>query len=72
MFQPDNLVTKQAADPHIDKTTLAVIDAATEIGLHESVTFLRKLLYADDDDIVDAAHEALGLLEGDEFDDAFD
>jgi len=62
-----------AADPDIDKTMLlAVIDAAANIGLPKSITFLEKLLYSDDDDIVDAAHEALEMLEGDEFDDAID
>jgi HEAT repeat protein len=47
---------------------LAVIDAAANIGLPESVALLEKLLYSDDDDIVDAAHEALGQLEEGEFD----
>lgn len=66
-------IARLAADPHIDKTMLmAVIDAAANIGLPESVTLLAKLLYSDDDDIVDAAHEALGMLEGDKFDDMID
>ena len=35
-------------------------------------SFWKKLLSFDDDDIVDAAHEALAMLEGDEFDDVYD
>lgn len=51
-------------------TERTVIDTATYIGLPESVTFLKKLLSSDDDDIVDAAHEALAMLEWTELDDA--
>lgn len=61
-------VARLVADPDIDKTMLlAAIDAAANIGLPESVAFLEKLLYSDDEDIADAAHEALGMLEDDEF-----
>jgi HEAT repeat protein len=66
-------IARLVADPDIDKTMLlAAIDAAANIGLPESVTLLEKLLYSDDEDIVDAAHEALGMLEGDEFDNTID
>ena len=62
-------IARLASDPGIDKTILlAVIDAAANIGLPESVALLEKLLYSDDDDIVDAAHEALAQLEEGEFD----
>ena len=58
-------IARLAADPDIDKTMLlTVIDSAANIGLPESASFLEKLLYSDDDDIVDAVHEALGMLEG--------
>lgn len=66
-------IARLVADPHIDKTMLlAAIDAAANIGLPESVALLEKLVYSDDEDIVDAAHEALGLLEGGEFSDSID
>lgn len=51
---------------------LAVINAAANIGLPEAVSPLEKLQYSDDDDIVDAANEALAMLEGGEFDDVYD
>jgi hypothetical protein len=66
-------IARMVADPDIDKTMLlAAIDAAANIGLPESVSFLEKLLYSDDEDIADAASEALGMLEGDEFDNTID
>lgn len=66
-------IARLVADPDINKTMLlAVIDAAANIGLPESVTFLEDLLDSDDEDIVDAAQEALWLVEGGEFDNTFD
>ncbi len=38
----------------------------------EDTGVVLQLLYSDDDDIVDAVHEALGMLEGGRFDDAID
>jgi hypothetical protein len=62
-------IARLVADPDIDKTMLlAAIDAAANIGLPESITLLEKLLYSDDEDIVDAVEEALGMLQWDEFD----
>lgn len=49
---------------------LAAIDAAAGIGLPEAIDSLQALLYADDNDIVDAANEALAMLEGGDFDDS--
>ncbi len=61
------------SDVDIDKTMLlAAIEAAAGIGLPEAVDTLKKLLVSEDDDIVDAANEALTMLETDEFDDAYD
>jgi hypothetical protein len=66
-------IARLFSDPGIDKTMLfAVIDAAANIGLPEAVNPLEKLMYSDDDDIVDAANEALAMLEGGEFDDVYD
>lgn len=59
------------SDNGIDKTMkLAAIDAAAGIGLPEAIDSLVEFLYADDDDIIDAASEALAMLEGDDFDDS--
>ena len=61
------------SDPGIDKTiVLAAIDAAANIGLPEAGHTLAQLLNSDDDDIVDAAHEALAMLTEDVFDDEYD
>ena len=51
---------------------LAAIDAAANIGLPEAGHTLAQLLNSDDDDIVDAAHEALAMLTEDVFDDEYD
>ncbi len=60
-------------DPGVEKTMqLAAIDAAVNIDLPEVVNSLGMLLDSDDDDIVDAVHEALAMLEGDEFEDEYD
>lgn len=66
-------VASLLADTGIDKTMLlAAIDAAAGIGIPEAVNSLAQFLFADDDDIVDAVHEALAMLEGGEFDDSYD
>jgi len=48
---------------------LAAIDAAAGIGLPEAIEPLTKLLDSDDDDIIDAVHEALAMLGTGLFDD---
>jgi HEAT repeat protein len=62
------------SDPGIDTKTivLAAIDAAKNIGLPEAGHTLAQLLNLDDDDIVDAAHEALAMPTEDVFDDEYD
>lgn len=43
---------------------LAAIEAATEIRLHETAELLGDLLDSDDEDIVEAVHEAMAMAEG--------
>lgn len=66
-------IARLFSDPGVDKTMLlAAIDAAANIDLPEAVNSLGMLLNSDDDDIIDAVHEALAMLEGDEFNDEYD
>ncbi len=51
---------------------LAAIDAAAGIGLPEAIEPLEKLLDSDDDDIIDAVHEALAMLGAGLFDDEYE
>ena len=46
---------------------LAVIDAASGIGLPEAIEPLENLLDPEDDDIIDAVHEALAVLGAGQF-----
>ena len=45
----------------------AAIDAASGIGLSEAIEPLEKLLDSEDDDIIDAVHEALAMLGAGQF-----
>jgi hypothetical protein len=66
-------IARLFSDLGVDKTMLlAAIDAAANIDLPEAVHSLGMLLNSDDDDIIDAVHEALAMLEGDEFNDEYD
>ena len=61
------------SDPGGDKTLLlAAIDAAAGIGTPEAVNSLVRLLNSDDEDIVEAAEEALFMLEAADFGDDSD
>ena len=61
------------SDDGIDKTMLlAAIDAVAEIGLSEAGNSLEGFLDSNDDDIVDAANDALVMLKGGGFDDDYD
>jgi hypothetical protein len=61
------------SDPGGDKTVLlAAIDAAAGIGSPEAIHSLVRLLNSDDDDIVEAAEEALFMLEAGDFGDDSD
>lgn len=51
---------------------LAAIEAAAGFDLHEAVEPLEKLLDSDDDDIIDAVHEALAMLGAGLFEDEFE
>ncbi len=67
------LIDRLFGNADIDKNILlAAIDAAANIGHPEAVNSLERLLKSNDDDIVDAANEALGMLEAGEFYDAYD
>ena len=58
------------ASPSSDRNMLfAAIDAAAGIGTPEAVSALSRCLISDDDDIVEAAEEALEMLSLDDFDD---
>lgn len=72
----------KAAWPHVDallraestdkSLLLAAIDAASGIGLPEAVEIILDFTDSDDDDIVDAAHEALAMIGIDSLDDEYE
>jgi len=47
----------------------AAIDAASGIDMPEAIPLLENLLNSDDDDIIDAVHEALAMLGAGQFGD---
>ncbi len=61
------------SDPAIEKNLLlANIEAAASIGLSEAIDPLLRLLDSDDNDVIDAASEALAMLDEHEFDDTYE
>jgi HEAT repeats len=58
------------SEPDLDKwTLLAAIEAAASIDLFSASTALEMLVSSDDEDVAEAAADALGFPETDEFDD---
>ena len=65
----DALLRAESTDKSL---LLAAIDAACGIGLPEAAEILADLIDSDDDDIGDAAHEALAMIGIDQFEDGYE